>query len=104
MPNKYDPQTRAKTVRLGLDHHGDYPSAWSAIKAVASRLGMNAEMPRNWIRQRQADDGQRDAISTEGATDIGALKRRNAQLEQTIESLKAATSFFVRDRHPRSRH
>ena len=31
------------------------------------------------------------------------LKRRNAELEQTIEILKAATSFFVRESDPRSR-
>ena len=42
MPSTYDPETRAKAVRLVLDHRGDYPSEW-AIKAVWSRLGMNAE-------------------------------------------------------------
>jgi transposase len=26
MPSKYDPETRAKAVRLVLDHRGDYPS------------------------------------------------------------------------------
>jgi hypothetical protein len=31
------------------------------------------------------------------------LKRRNAELEQTIEILKAATSFFVRESDPHNR-
>lgn len=104
MPNKYDPQTRAKAVRLVLDHRGDYPSEWSAIKAVASRLGMNAETVRNWVRQQQVDDGQRDGVSTEAAEEIRQLKRRNRELEETIEVLKAATSFFVRESDPRLRH
>ena len=62
MPSKYDPETRAKAVRLVLEHRGDYPSEWAAIKAVSSRLGMNAETLRNWIRQQQVDDGQRDGV------------------------------------------
>jgi transposase len=73
MPSKYDPETRAKAVRLVLEHRDDYPSEWAAITAVSKRLGMNAETLRNWIRQ------------------------------QTIEILKAATSFFVRESDPRNR-
>ena len=95
MPSKYDPETRAKAVRLVQDHRGDYPSEWAAIRAVSSRLGMNAETLRNWIRQQQVDDGQRNGVSSEAAAEIRALKRRNAELEQTIEILVATTSFFA---------
>jgi transposase len=35
MPSKYDEETRAKAVRLVVDHRGDYPSEWSSIKAVS---------------------------------------------------------------------
>jgi transposase-like protein len=103
MPSKYDPETRAKAVRLVLDHRGDYPSEWVAIKAVSSRLGMNAETLRNWIRQQQVDHGQRDGISTDAGKEIRELKKRNRELEETVEVLKAATSFFVRESDPRSR-
>lgn len=103
MPSKYDPETRARAVRLVLDHRGDYPSEWAAITAVSRRLGMNAETLRNWIRQQQVDDGQRDGVSTQTATEIRELKRRNAELERTVEVLKAATSFFVWESDPRSR-
>src|SRR5260370_26379389 len=81
--SKYDPERRAKAVRLVLEHRDDYPSEWAAITAVSKRLGMNAETLRNWIRQKQVDDGQRDGVSSEAATEIRALKRRNAELEQT---------------------
>ena len=103
MPSKYDPETRAKAVRLVLDHRDDYPSEWAAITTVAKRLGMTAETLRSWIRQQQVDDGKRDGVSSEAAAEIRALRRRNAELEQTIEILKAATSFFVRESDPRSR-
>src|SRR3954467_12840337 len=93
MPSKYDPEIRAKAVRLVLDHRGDYPSEWAAIMAVSKRLGMNAETLRNWIRQQQVDAGQREGVGTETAKEIRELKRRNAELEQTIEILKAAAFF-----------
>lgn len=83
MPSKYDPETRAKAVRLVREHREDYPSEWAAITAVSKRLGMNAETLRNWIRQQQVDDGDRDGVSSEAAAEIRALKRRNAELEQT---------------------
>ncbi|GAC1400082.1 MAG: hypothetical protein NVS4B6_17030 [Mycobacterium sp.] len=54
MPSKYDPETRAKAVRLVLEHRDDYPSEWAAITAVSKRLGMNAETLRNWIRRSEA--------------------------------------------------
>lgn len=103
MPSKYDPETRAKAVRLVLEHREDYPSEWAAITAVSKRLGMNAETLRNWIRKQQVDDGARDGVTSETAAEIKALKRRNAELEQTIEILKAATSFFVRESDPHNR-
>jgi transposase len=103
MPSKYDPETRAKAVRLVLEHRDDYPSEWAAITAVSKRLGMNAETLRNWIRKQQVDDGQRDGVTTEAVEQIRALKRRNTELEQTIDILKAATSFFVRESDPHSR-
>lgn len=102
MPSKYDPETRAKAVRLVLDHRDEYTSEWVAIKAVSSRLGMNHETLRNWVRQAQVDDGQREGISTEAAREIRELKKRNRELEETIDVLKAATSFFVRESDPRT--
>jgi transposase len=102
MPGKDDPEMRARAVRLVLEHREDYPSEWAAITAVSKRLGMNAESLRNWIGQQQIDDGDRDGVSSEAAAAIRALRRRNAELEQTTEILKAATSFLVRESDPRN--
>ena len=57
MASKYDPETRAKAVRLVLEHRDDYPSERAAITAVSKRLGMNAETLRNWIRQQMSTTG-----------------------------------------------
>jgi transposase len=64
---------------------------------VANRLGMSPETLRKWLRQAEVDAGDRDGVTTAAAREIRELKRRNAELEQTIEILKAATSFFVRE-------
>jgi transposase len=69
MPSKYDEQTRAKAVRLVIDHVDDYDSEWAAIKAVSARLGMTAETLRRWVRQAQIDAGQAVGV---GAGDPGS--------------------------------
>jgi transposase len=103
MPSKYDEQTRAKAVRLVIDHVDDYDCEWAAIKAVSARLGMTAETLRRWVRQAQIDAGQAVGVSSESAREIRELKRKNAEPERTIEILKPATSFFARESDPRQR-
>ena len=100
MPVKYDKETKARAIRLVREHAGDYPSEYAAITAVAKRLGMTAETLRKWIRQAEIDDGQAPGVSSEAAREIRELRRKNRELEQTIEILKAATSFFAREHDP----
>jgi transposase len=75
---------------VGRDHGG--------VQAVGDERRDLAQL----VRQQQIDDGDRDGVSSEAAAEIRALRRRNAELEQTIEILKAATSFFVRESDPRN--
>lgn len=102
MPNrgKYDEDVRAKAIRLVREHAGDYPTEWAAITAVSSRLGMSSETLRKWIRQAEVDEGSAPGVSSTESAEIRELKRRNHELEQTIEILKAATSFFARECDP----
>ena len=104
MPGRsYDRQTRVKAVRLVRDHVGDYATEWAAIKAVSSRLGMSAETLRKWLRQSDVEAGEAVGVTTESARQIRVLKRKNAELERTIEILKEATAFFVRECDPQCR-
>ena len=70
---------------------------------MSARLGMNAETLRKWVRQAQVDAGQAEGVTSAAAREIRELKRRNAELERTVEILKAATSFFVRESDPQQR-
>ena len=100
MPSRFDKDTRAKAVRRVKDHVGDYESQWAAIKAVSARLGMSAETLRRWIRQAEVDAGEAAGVPRESAREIRELKRKCAELERTIEVLKAATTFFARECAP----
>ena len=100
MPSKYDASTRAKAIRLVYGHAGDYPTEWAAITAVSGRLGMSAETLRKWLRQAEVDAGEKPGMTTQEAAEIRELRRKNRELEQTIEILKAATTFFARECDP----
>jgi transposase len=101
MPKRYDPNTKAKAVRLVREHAGDYPTEYAAISAVAGRLGMAPETLRQWLRQADVDEGKTAGTSTAESVQVRELKRKNRELEQTIEILKAATGFFAREYDPR---
>ena len=100
MSSRYDKELKAKAVRLVQDHVSDYASEWAAMSAVSARLGMSTETLRKWVRQAEVDAGQRPGVSSEGASEIRELKRKCRELEQTVEILKAATGFFVRESDP----
>ena len=101
MPSKYDENTEARAVRLVREHRDDYDSEWAAMKAIAGRLGMNTETLRKWVRQAEIDAGEVVGVSTEENRELRELRKKTRELEQTIEILKAATSFFVRECDPR---
>jgi transposase len=103
MPRKYDENMKVRAIRLVVDHVEDYASEWEAIRTVAGRLGVHAETLRTWLRQAEVDAGDADGVSTTAARELRELKRKNAELERTIEILKAATSFFVRESDPQRR-
>jgi transposase len=58
---------------------------------------------RKWVRQAEVDTDAAPGVPTESAREIRELKRKCAELERTIEVLKAATSFFARECDPLSR-
>jgi transposase len=64
---------------------------------------MTAETLRKWVRQAEVDDGQAAGVPAGAAREIRELKRKNAELERTIEILKAATTFFARECDPQRR-
>lgn len=63
----------------------------------------DTETLRRWVNQAQVDSVQRDGIPTDTVGELRELKRKNRELEECIEILKAATRFFPRESDPRRR-
>jgi transposase len=74
-PSPYPAELRKRAVRMVAEVRGDYPTEWSAMKAVASKLGIGAtETLRTWVRQDQVDSGSRPGTTTEESAQVKALK------------------------------
>jgi transposase len=54
---------------------------------------MSAETLRKWLGQSEVEAGDATGVTTESARQIWELKRKNAELERTIEILKEATAY-----------
>ncbi|MFV2178579.1 hypothetical protein ACFHW2_40165 [Actinomadura sp. LOL_016] len=74
----------------------DDPSEWSAMKAVAAKLGVaSTETVRSWVRRAEIDAGTRPGTATEESAELKRLERENAELRRANETLKAAAGFFA---------
>ena len=92
---RYSPEVRARAVRMVLEHQGDYPSQWSAIGSIASKIGCTGETLRKWVRQAERDQGLRDGTTTEERDRLKALERENRELRQANEILRKASAYFA---------
>jgi transposase len=64
----------------------DYPTEWSAMKAVAAKLGIGtAETIRSWVRQAEIDAGARPGTTTDESAEVKRLRRENAELRRANE-------------------
>lgn len=92
MARKYDEEFKARAVRLVTDHAQEYDTRTACISATAKRLGASYESLRRGVNQAEVDTGVRDGVSTDSVRELRELKRKNRELEETIEILKAATT------------
>jgi len=85
---------RERAVRLALE-------SGRPIAQVARDLGVGSESLRHWVRQAQADAGQRaELLSTGERERLKVLERENRELRKANEILKAASVFFAGELDP----
>ncbi|MFD0400959.1 transposase [Kitasatospora sp. NPDC127121] len=62
------------------------------IRQMARDLGVHHEALRNWIRQDEADRGERDdRLTTMEKEELAVLRKENTELRRSCEILKAAS-------------
>jgi transposase len=88
-PKKYPDELRARAVRL---YRESDPKP--VIRQLVEQLNVHPEALRNWIRQDEADHGQRhDRPTTDMIEENRRLKRENAELKRVNEVLRAASAL-----------
>src|SRR5215218_2162660 len=90
-------RVRQRALRLLAEarEQEQYETEWAAICAVASRLGVNSETLRKWLRRSEVDAGTRPGVTTEELAEIRRLKRENPELRRTNEIPRTASAFFA---------
>jgi len=79
-------------------------SSGRPIARIADELGINRETLRTWVRQAQADRGQRaDLLSTDERLELKRLRKELAELRRANEILKAASAYFAQELDPTRR-
>jgi transposase len=97
-PRKYPDELRERAVR-------EVRSTGRPITHVARDLGIHKEALRSWVRQAEADAGERDdRLTTAERDELKELRKENAELRRANEILKAASVFFAQEiDRPRTR-
>jgi transposase len=98
-PKKYPDELRARAVRL---YRESDPKP--VIRKLAEQLGVHHEALRNWIRQDQADAGERDdRPTTQMVEENRRLRQEVAELRRVNEILRVASSYFASELDPTRR-
>ena len=87
---RYDEEFKKELIRLVKEEGRSIPK-------VAKDFGVNLQTLRNWIKKSDniEEPGEESVESLKAQ--LRAEKRKNKDLETTVEILKKATSIFVKD-------
>jgi transposase len=90
-PKKYPDELRERAVR-------EVAESGRPIAHVARDLGVHHEALRNWVRQAEADRGERgDRLTTSERDELARLRREVSELRRANDILKAASVFFAKE-------
>ena len=102
-PRKYPQELRERAIRLVQEARQEEPelSVTATVTRIGSRVGVNPDTLRGWVKQVDIDVGKRPGTTTDDAKRIKELERENRELKRANEILLAASSFFARELDPR---
>jgi transposase len=92
---RYSKELRDRAVRLVFESE-------RPIAQVAADLGVGIESLCNWVRQAEADAGERaDRLTSSEREELARLRGEVKELRRANEVLKAASVFFAGELDPR---
>ncbi|MDT6969547.1 IS3 family transposase [Streptomyces thermocarboxydus] len=93
-PRKYPDELRERAVR-------EVRTTGRPIAHVANNLGIHKEALRGWVRQAEADSGERDdRLTSVEREELKQLRKEVAELRRANEILKAASALFAPGARP----
>lgn len=96
-PRKYPDELRERAVR-------EVRSTGRPVAHVARDLGIHKEALRSWVRQAEADAGERDdRLTSSELEELKQLRKENAEVRRANEILKAASVSPARWSAPATR-
>ena len=87
MPNSYAPQFRAMVIEQVRNGR--------RVADVAARVEVPEATVFRWVRQDRIDRGQIPGASSQESTERRAAKRRIAELEAELATVKRASELFA---------
>jgi transposase len=67
------------------------------LARISRELDVSEQTLRNWRKQREIDEGEREGLTTDEKAELARLRRENKVLRQEREILRKATVFFARE-------
>ena len=96
-PRKYPQELRDRAVRLVTEARQEEPelSVTAAVVRIGTKVGVNPDTLRGWVKQADVDAGRRPGTTTDDAKRIKDLERENRELRQANEILRKAYAYFA---------
>jgi len=86
----YPPQFKEEAIRL-------MRSSEKPLARISRELDVSEQTLRNWRKQQEIDEGEREGLTTEERVELSKLRREVKVLRQEKEILRKATAFFARE-------
>ena len=89
----YTPEIKERAVRMLIEAVNDYPSTWSAIQAIAPKVGCTPETLRSWHKKHIDKTIPANIQAQDQAARIKELERENKELKQANEVIRKAAGI-----------
>jgi transposase len=87
---QYPPEFKAEAVQL-------VRASGSSIPQIAKELGVSDNSLRNWVKQAEIDQGERQGLTIQEHEELRRLRQENRILRQEREILRKAAAFFAKE-------